>query len=365
MAAWQLAEAGATVHGFEQHAIGHDQGAAGGESRRFATHAMGEQREVPLALDATRLWRELEARTGRQLLTLRGGLIIGPEDAPGLINAQKSVIGYDLPHEHLTYRDLRARYPQHQIYAEHVGLFDPNAGHVRPQVSIVAAVEAARHAGATISDHTRVTAVEPDDDGVTIVTTDGVQRFGCVIVSPGPWFAQLLPQFCDRIQARRVLQAWFIARDVSAYRDATFPVFQRTGDVRVYGFPTVDGATVKLGVVAKIPEVVSDPDEVDLRVADAQRAEFRAMVTEYLPGLYPDPVRVSVYMEGYSSSMQGLVGPVRELPNTVVVCGLSGTGFKFAPVLGHIAAQYALTGATTYDASFYLPDRPQDTWPCS
>jgi sarcosine oxidase len=299
------------------------------------------------------------------LLTLRGGLIIGPEDAPGLINAQKSVIGYDLPHEHLTYRDLRARYPQHQIYAEHVGLFDPNAGHVRPQVSIVAAVEAARHAGATISDHTRVTAVEPDDDGVTIVTTDGVQRFGCVIVSPGPWFAQLLPQFCDRIQARRVLQAWFIARDVSAYRDATFPVFQRTGDVRVYGFPTVDGATVKLGVVAKIPEVVSDPDEVDLRVADAQRAEFRAMVTEYLPGLYPDPVRVSVYMEGYSSSMQGLVGPVRELPNTVVVCGLSGTGFKFAPVLGRIAAQYALTGATTYDASFYLPDRPQDTWPCS
>src|SRR5258708_31518490 len=50
MAAWRLARAGLSVHGFEQFGIAHDRGAAGGESRRFATHAMGDPRDVPLAV---------------------------------------------------------------------------------------------------------------------------------------------------------------------------------------------------------------------------------------------------------------------------------------------------------------------------
>ena len=140
-------------------------------------------------------------------------------------------------------------------------------------------------------------------------------------------------------------------------------MFQRTGDVRVYGFPTIDGTTVKLGVAAKVPEPVTDPDNLDMGVNAEHYMGFREMVAEYLPGLYPDPIRISVYMEAYSSSMQGLVGPVAGLPHVVIACGLSGTGFKYAPILGEIAAQYAIEGETSFDVDFLLPDRDQDSWP--
>jgi glycine/D-amino acid oxidase-like deaminating enzyme len=61
--------------------------------------------------------------------------------------------------------------------------------------------------------------------------------------------------------------------------------------------------------------------------------------------------------------MQGLVGPLPDFPHVIAICGLSGTGFKFAPVLGDIASQYATTGATTYDVGFLLPGRHEPTWP--
>jgi sarcosine oxidase len=362
MAAWRVATAGASVHGYEQHEVGHDRGAAGGETRRFATHGMGDPREVPLVLESQKLYRQLETLTGRDLLTLNGAVIIGPDDALGFVNARKSVATYDLPYRDLSSSQLRRLYPEHRIDSSHCGLFDPQGGFVRPQSAVVAAVEAARAAGAVIHDHARVLAVDPDGDGVTVVTESGRTRFARAVIAPGPWFSGLLPRFSSRVQTRRVLQAWFIPRLVSSYVPELFPVFQRTGDVRVYGFPTVDGATVKLGVAAKVPEVVPDPYQLDLRVQAEHYDGFREMVAEYLPGLYPDPVRMSVYMEGYSTSMRGLAGPVAELPHVTVVLGLSGTGFKFAPVLGEIVAQYAVEGRTTYDADFLLPDRSQPCW---
>ena len=115
MAAWRLATAGLAVHGFEQHGLGHDRGAAGGESRRFATHGMGDSREVPLAIESQALWRTLESLTGRDLLTLNGGLVIGPPDAPGLTNAKKSAVTYQLPYEELNSSDIGARYPEHRV----------------------------------------------------------------------------------------------------------------------------------------------------------------------------------------------------------------------------------------------------------
>jgi sarcosine oxidase len=40
-----------------------------------------------------------------------------------------------------------------------------------------------------------------------------------------------------------------------------------------------------------------------------------------------------------------------------VACGFSGSGFKFAPLIGDVVADYALDGGTTRDVSFMLPER--------
>ncbi|WP_200834353.1 FAD-dependent oxidoreductase [Amycolatopsis alkalitolerans] len=69
--------------------------------------------------------------------------------------------------------ELRSRFPQHAGVPDHyTGLWDPGAGVIRPEASVLAALDAARRAGAVVADGARVTAVEEGSAGVLIHTLD-------------------------------------------------------------------------------------------------------------------------------------------------------------------------------------------------
>ena len=78
---------------------------------------------------------------------------------------------------------------------------------------------------------------------------------------------------------------------------------------------------------------------------------------QFLPDLHGDPVFTTVHFEGYAPDMTPMLGPVPTMPGVVVACGFSGTGFKFAPVMGDIVADYILDGRTERDAAFMHPGR--------
>jgi glycine/D-amino acid oxidase-like deaminating enzyme len=52
-----------------------------------------------------------------------------------------------------------------------------------------------------------------------------------------------------------------------------------------------------------------------------------------------------------------LVGPHPRHPQVALAAGLSGHGFKFAPVLGEILADLALEGSTRHPIEFLAPGR--------
>lgn len=52
-----------------------------------------------------------------------------------------------------------------------------------------------------------------------------------------------------------------------------------------------------------------------------------------------------------------LVGPRRDLPGLTLLGGFSGHGFKFASVIGEIAAQFAVTGKTGLPVDKFDPHR--------
>ncbi|TDE88540.1 N-methyl-L-tryptophan oxidase [Occultella glacieicola] len=357
MALWRLAERGVPVHGYERFGIANTRGASGGQTRRFAAASQSEPFKTPLALAALELWRALEETTGQSLLTLTGGMILGPRDTPALVNAIRSMQDNALPHEVLDADELHARFPEHLIRAGDTALVDGSTGFLRPERSILSAVGAARARGAKVHDHTRVLAVEPDGDRVCVRTADGVRRYGRVVVAPGAWAPQLLGDLGPEITPRRLTQAWYLPRDVTRYRADVFGVFERVGDVRAYGFPSVDGATVKVGVWTRPHPVVEDLERLDQWVAQAWIDEIREVIATYLPGLHPDPTNLSTHIEGYSPDQLPVVGPSPISERVLIGAGFSGGGFKFAPVMGEILADYALTGATTRDLRFLRPDR--------
>lgn len=74
-----------------------------------------------------------------------------------------------------------------------------------------------------------------------------------------------------------------------------------------------------------------------------------------MPDLNPDPVRLSVYMEGYTASGNPLVGHLPGQDDIILLTGFSGGGFKFSPAMGEIAADLMFEGATEHPIDFLAP----------
>src|SRR5215472_13442253 len=78
---YQLASKGKKVLGVDQFTPPHTLGSTHGDTR-ITRQAIGEGEEyVPLSLRSYEIWRELERMTGRDLLTVTGGLIMASQSS--------------------------------------------------------------------------------------------------------------------------------------------------------------------------------------------------------------------------------------------------------------------------------------------
>ncbi|WP_264737366.1 N-methyl-L-tryptophan oxidase [Cytobacillus firmus] len=358
MTMWQLAKAGVSVIGFEQFGIGHDRSAAGGESRIFRTAYKEGSNYVPLLKDAYKLWRELERESGNRLLTLTNGLIIGSPDTSEMKNVIKSIHEYNLDHEILNREEAVNRYPQHRLQADEQIIIDKLSGYLRPQLSIVSAVQRARELGAEIYSHTAVNLIKSESDGVSINAGGRVFKVRKVLITAGPWAVNFMRDFAEFMDVRRLVNAWFLPRKAENFNEKKFPVFTRESEgFYYYGFPSIDGSMVKIGMFTTEKSRISTPDSLDRAISMEELAAFTELVIKDLPGLYPDPSRVNSYMEIYTADRHPIVGISPGDDQIIYLAGFSGHGFKLAPVMGKIGAELAMNGVTDYQIDSFSPER--------
>jgi sarcosine oxidase len=365
MALWQLARAGVKAIGFEQWSPGHDQSAAGGESRIFRTAYQEGAEYVPLLLRAYDLWSELEAESGFDLFTQTGCLMIGPLEHESLRRVLHSAETYGVPHKVLDDGQLARRYPQLRFLPGDSAVLDERAGVVRPEFAVVAAARAAQALGAVVVSGVRVHAVEPvgsgSGSGVVVRTEGRDYEVGQVILAPGPWLGpwlgKLAPALAPHVQPKKEVLSWYLAHQPADYVPSRFPVFVRYGrDPHVFGMPTLDGGSVKVGLWPQ-EGAFDDPDALDRNVPPSALSQTNAAVARYLPGLTPTPIRVSAYMDAYTSDDHGLVGRLPGFDNVWVLGGFSGHGFKLAPMIGELAAQLLRDGRTELSIDHLAPGR--------
>lgn len=359
MALWQLARDGVSVMGFEQFGIGHDYSAAGGESRIFRT-AYGEGSEyVPIMLESYRLWRALEKESGNQILHLTGGLAIGDPDTLFMRNVLKSIERFELEHEILNREEAEKRYPQHPLNPGEMIVIDKKAGGLRPELAVVTAVKQAEKYGAKVESYTQVKSISLTSNGVQVEVAGNSFKFKKVIITTGPWTGSFLPDFKQLITVKRLAMGWFAARNINNFLPERFPVYIReSGESKFYGTPTFEGSMVKTAVFLKYGEY-AHPDNVERQLTTEQLKELRDTVAKYLPGLYPDPVRVGVYMDGFTPDNHSIIGNIDSDNRIVLISGFSGHGFKMAPAIGRIAADLATDGQTDFEIGHLTPKRFQ------
>lgn len=343
MALWSLARRGIDCLGIERFTPGHDRAAAGGESRLFRTAYLEGPEYVPLLLRSRELWRELEQTSGRDLLTLNGGVMIGPETSQEMRNVVASAEQFDLPHRVLDSAGLRAELPQHRQVDGMIGVVEEWAGFLRPEFAVYEAARAAERDGATVFGDTVVHEIDGRGDHWTIRTDRGDHTVERLLVSPGPWTASLVPGLADHVETRRLIMTWYLADDVAAYAPDRFPVFIRTeGGRHIFGAPTLDGGTVKVAPHGAYGP--TDPDDLDRDIHPGELDRINDLVARWFSGLSPAPVRTATYMEAYTSDNHGVVGRLPGEAPGWVLGSFSGHGFKMAPALGEIGADLATTG---------------------
>ncbi|MGO4146401.1 N-methyl-L-tryptophan oxidase [Paenarthrobacter sp. YAF11_1] len=362
MALWQASRLTDSVVGFEAHSPAHARSAAGGDTRLFRMVYRGNPAYYPILSRSRELWAELEAETGQDILTRCGGLSIGTTDGPYLQSLLETTRITGAVHEILSREEMATRYPQHNLRADDMAVYDPKAGALRTDRAITAAITAAEANGATIYSNTPIDTITETDDGVVITSGTKSWTFERAIVASGAWSKQLMPEYLRaHTETKRIFLSWFVARDAEQFSPEKFPIFIRiSGDSSMYGAPAVDGVTVKATLDGRgAPTPAADSVPRDLTPAEI--AETTETVSEFFPGLVPSIVRSDAFPDLFTSDSQPLMGFLGESSRIYSATGFSGAGFKMASGYGEIAASEAL-GKRWFDGlDFLRPQRFQET----
>lgn len=356
MALWQLAKMGVNVIGIEQFTPGHDKGAGHGETRIFRT-AYGEGTAyVPFLQEGRKLWLDLERETGVKLYSEIGRIIIGHDDDGSLDEEINGAKQYNLPYEVLTPNEAEKRFPQHIYESNNLIYVDPTAGYIKPELAIETAVAHAQDLGAKLYTNTKVTKIDPNDEGVKIYTEDQVFHVKKVIMSVGAWTSQLLPSLNFPIWVERQVLLWYKARNPELFHEDQFPIFSRNiEEHRLYGFPSLDENLVKVAFHHGGESV--HPDTIDRSIQNNDTQLMSSYIKKYIPNLIPQSVKGKVCMYTNTEDNHFIIGPLASIPNVTMLGPMAGHGFKFATIMGKLAAEAATESSLTLPIDMFEPER--------
>lgn len=360
-AAYRLAGRGLRVVGLERFGPAHDRGSSHGDSRIIRQAYFEHPAYVPLLRRAYELWRETERASGADLLTITGGLFIGPPDAVTVTGALASARQWGLEYAYLDAAAIARRFPTFRPGPDDVAVYEPYAGYVVPEAAVRANLDLAAAAGADLRFGERVTGWAADGDGVRVTTAAGAYDADRLVIAAGAWAPGLLAELNLPLTVERQVMHWFQVDDPAAFAAPGHPIYvweDATGD-QVYGFGVRPGDTAAKVAFFRRPNA-TDPDHVDRTVHNAEIAEIRDHMATRIPGLRAHAAATTC-LYTLTPDHHFVLGPHPARPNVTIAAGFSGHGFKFVPVIGEILADLATTGGTSHDIGLFDPRRAFDT----
>ena len=327
--------------GIDQHGPAHDRGSSHGQSRVIRQAYTEDPRYLPLLRRAYAMWDELNKRHRtspdiKELLTQCGALQIGKPDSEVIQRILASAEKHEVKIEQFSAAQVMQRLPIFKLTDEFVGVFEPTAGFLRVEICVAAAIKQAVKSGAELKSGLRVDRWESQDDGTILVTTDqGNFTTNRLIVAAGAWSERLLPGVDLKMKVLRKQQQWFQIDRVDQKLVNSFPCFSvedASGD-RFYGVPEIDSLGMK---VCKFSggQPLESADQLSHDLDTAELAEVETFMGEFLNFGRSRLVHHTGCMYSQTADGNFVIDRHPKNPNVTFAAGLSGHGFKFAPVLG-------------------------------
>jgi sarcosine oxidase len=360
--AYQLAGRGKKVLGLDRHTPAHDRGSSHGGSRLIRQAYFEDPAYVPLLLRAYELWERLEAETGQDLITLCGGLMLGPRGSKVLEGSLRSAREHDLPYELLEAEEVRRRFPALAPDRETIALYERRAGFVRPEATINVHLERAATLGAELRFEEPMISWEAaaSGDGVRVETPVAAYEAERLVIAPGAWAPALLTDLSLPLEPERRVIYWFEpGRGAESFLPGNFPVFiWEPHDGNTFScFPLLEGERGVKAVFFRAGGVTCTPETLDRQVREEEIELMRGYLDEHVPSLAGRCLATDVCMYTNTPDEHFVIDLYPGHPQVSFASPCSGHGYKFASVVGEILADLAAEGATCHPIEMFSSRR--------
>jgi sarcosine oxidase len=288
----------------------------------------------------------MEQHAGEPLLLITGGMDIGPADGEMIAGSLQSCREHDIPHETLDAAEVGRRFPGYRLAPEMVAVYQADGGFVLPERSIVTHVVAAQALGAEVHGCERVIEWRAEGSGVEVRTDRDTYRADRLVITAGAWAAHVVPRLKSLAVPERQVMIWTQPRRPELFTPSAFPIFNmEAAEGRIYGFPIYGVPGFKLGKFHHRRELV-DPDRMNRECDREDEAVLREAIVRYFPEADGPTLAMKTCLFTNSPDEHFILDLHPDFAQVSIAAGFSGHGFKFAPVIGEIMADFALEGGS-------------------
>lgn len=357
-AMYHLAKSGASVLGLDRFPEAHDKGSSHGESRVIRKSYFEHPDYVPLVQQSWQMWEDLQHEARSQLLQPTGVIYFGAEDGTVMSGLRQSANQHSLPLESLSPAEAANRFPQFVCPPGATALYETDAGVLLVEDAIQSHIQLAVQAGAIHRTGESVVKWSSNSKTVVVETENHRYQAGRLIIAAGAWSAQLLSSLNVPLQVIRKHQLWYATSDPSLNRNHGCPAFfYEHQDAYFYGVPQIAAAGVKICEHSG-GTIVDDPLHDDRSPQQHCVDRIETLVRQCLPTVTTQQQRHETCFYTMTPDEHFVMDRHPEHTNVCFAAGLSGHGFKFAPVLGRILAQLAADAPIPEEARFLQINRP-------
>ena len=355
-AAAALAETGAPVALFDRFGPLHRHGSSHGATRLFRLAYFEHPDYVPLLQRALGQWREMTTRNGSAVFHETGVIEAGPADGELVAGVRRASETHGLTTKALSQTEARARFPWLELPDRTEVLIEPEAGFINSDAALQAFIDRAGAAGAEFHWGEPATELEVSDGGLALHTDVGQYAVDRLILAPGAFAADVfrlldcdLPQPIVPVEKILCWQAPGVGGWGVGDGTRPFAVEKDNGEI-FYGFPAIDAFGVKVGrhsggdrLANAAVRAYANPEET---------AAIAGFLETHIPGLAGRDGKRAACLYAMSPDGDFIVDRLASDNRIAYAVGLSGHGFKFAPVLGEALAAMCLDQPFTPTTEF-------------
>jgi hypothetical protein len=234
-------------------------------------------------------------------------------------------------------------------------LFEADAGFVLVEESIIAHCRLAQTLGAELRFDEPLLSWAMDGAGVVVTTANDSYAADRLIIAAGAWASTLLAEIDLPLTVERIPQACFRAAP-QAGSQPCFIFDLEAG--QFFGTPLANRGMVKVGGRNRRARV-ADPMHASHALTPDERTELGAFVETHLRDVSPTPAKEAACMCTMTPDDNFIVDAHPDCERVVFAAGMSGHGYKFAPVLGEALADLAIDGRTAQPIDFLRRRAPK------